>query len=118
MSLIIVNKHNKAQTAKFSLPSTEQILSHNWFYPWNPTVIFAFGFSESISDATTQIVLDGYIARGGINIIVVDWSAYNGVTTADYLLAISNIKVIGGLVGARISSIFARSLILRTHLVG
>jgi len=62
--------------------------------------------------------LDGYVKRGGHNIIVVDWSGYNGVTIADYQVAIENMKVIGGLVGVRIGSTFRNFMTLRFHLVG
>jgi len=62
--------------------------------------------------------LDAYVKRGGHNIIVIDWSAYNGVTIPDYPDAIEEMKVIGGLVGVRIASTFKNFATLRFHLVG
>jgi len=71
-----------------------------------------------MASPTTQLILDAYIKRGGFNILVVDWSAYNGAVQTDYNVALGNMKAIGGLIGGRISSVFTKILIRRMHLVG
>ncbi|KAL7012065.1 hypothetical protein ACKWTF_014610 [Chironomus riparius] len=118
LHLILVNPQNKSQTAAFTLQNLTTIYSNSWFNPTRNTVIYAFGFTKNIDDSLSQTILDAYVKRGGHNIIVIDWSAYNGVTVADYPAAIENMKVIGELVGARIAMTFRNFATLRFHLVG
>ena len=94
------------------------IQSNSWYSQTKYTAIYAFGFTESVSSATTQAILNAYVTRGGNNIIVIDWSAYNGATIDDYPVAIENMKVIGELLGARIAAAFRNFATLRFHLVG
>ena len=70
-----------------------------------------------MASTTTQTILDAYLKRG-INILVIDWSAYSGTTQNDYSVAIGNMKEIGGLIGGRLSSIFGKVMLKRIHLVG
>ncbi|XP_070508831.1 lipase member H-like [Chironomus tepperi] len=118
LHLILINPQNKSQTAFYTLQNLTAINSNSWYSPIRNTVIYSFGFTETINRETTQAIIDAYIKRGEHNIIVIDWSAYNGVTVADYPVAIENMKAIGGLVGARIGSIFRNFATLRFHLVG
>lgn len=119
LHLILVNPQNQSQTAAFTLQNLTSIHSNSWYNPIRNTVIYSFGFAEKVSSPTTQLILDAYVKRGGHNIIVIDWSAYNGVTIPDYYpAAIEEMKVIGRLVGTRIASAFNSYMILKFHLVG
>lgn len=62
-----------------------------------PTIFYCFGYTEKFRAASTQTIVKSYIQRGDHNIIVLDWSSYNG---GSYTLeAIPNMRKIGELLG-------------------
>lgn len=108
-----------SQSASFGFSTISQIPQHNFFDAKLPTVIYCFGFAETISDTTTKSIIKSYSTRGGHNILVIDWSAYNGKKAPDdFLYAISNLKLIGGLVGRRLYIAFGYANLKYFHLVG
>ncbi|XP_070509099.1 phospholipase A1 VesT1.02-like [Chironomus tepperi] len=118
LTLTLVNPVDITQTFAFVYIDTPNILKHPWFNWRLQTLIYAFGFTEDMASNTTQLILEAYIKRGGHNLLVIDWSAYNGKVPNDYQLAVGNMKAVGGLIGSRLSSVFTRIMIRRMHLVG
>ncbi|KAL7012066.1 hypothetical protein ACKWTF_014611 [Chironomus riparius] len=118
LTLTLINPADKAQIFAFTYVDTPKILTHPWFNWRLQTLIYAFGFTESMASVTTQAIIDAYFKRGGFNILIIDWSAYSGTVPNDYNVAVGNMKAVGGLIGGRLSSIFTRAMLRRMHLVG
>lgn len=72
-----------------------------------PTVLFAFGFTEDFKAPSTTAMVGAYLAKGGYNILVLDWSAYN---KGNITVAIKNAQEVGKIVGLKMRGTFAFSI--------
>ena len=57
---------------------TLKLLNHPYYNNDRATMLYGFGYSEKYTSVSTQTIVDSYIERGNHNILVVDWSSYNG----------------------------------------
>lgn len=70
-------------------------------------MLFAFGFAEDFNALSTTAIINAYVTKGGYNIIVLDWSAYNKGNITD---AIKNAQEVGKIVGEKMRGTFAFSI--------
>lgn len=74
-----------------------KLLNHPDFDNNRQSVFYAFGYTEKYSSASTQMIVKSYIEREDHNILVVEWSNYNG---GSYTMeAIPNMKRVGEFLG-------------------
>lgn len=108
--------NNASDTDFISLNATCTLLSHPNFTKEHKTLLYVFGYTEKYLDESVQTIVSAYILRGGYNILVLDWSDFDG---GNYPDAIQNsfgiAKVVAGSLLAMRNSGFNLDLL---HLVG
>jgi predicted alpha/beta-fold hydrolase len=101
----------------FKMNETLKLFHHRDYDNNRPTMLYSFGYTEKYTSMSTQTVVDSYIRRGDHNILVVDWSSYNG---GRYIAnAIVNSYQVGEIVGKVLWRMKSEGFgIEKFHLVG
>lgn len=99
------------------LNETEKLLNHTHYNKNNPTEIYFYGYTESLISNGTIAIVDSYIERGNNNILVLDWSEYNGGIYN--LEAIPNMKRVSDVVAKTLLDMRSKGFDLnKFHLIG
>ncbi|XP_034230619.1 lipase member H-like [Thrips palmi] len=72
-----------------------------------PTVFYAHGYTETPSGDSVHGITTAFIQRGQHNVVLVDWSKYDG---APYTSALENVPGVGKAVGEAIDSLVQQGL--------
>jgi pimeloyl-ACP methyl ester carboxylesterase len=75
-SVRVFLSHSIIRRTEYALKDFPSILNDVYFNKTNPVVIYCHGWTETRNSRSVNTVVDSYLARGGWNVIVVDWSAY------------------------------------------
>lgn len=93
-------------------------LLNNLNYNLNrPTVLYVDGYTSIYSSETTQRIVDAYLERSDHNILVLDWSKYNG---ADYFWdAVPNMYKVAKVVATALIKMEDLEFdVMKFHLIG
>lgn len=111
------HSNNSSKYEAFYFNETSKLLSHPDYDADGPTMLYCYGYTESVQRSSTQTILQAYIARGGYNLLVVEWSNYNDGNY--YFEAIPNSRVVGDRFGKKLWSMKSEGFNLDNfHLVG
>lgn len=82
-----------------------------------PSVVYAYGFTQTYNSNATQRIVEAYIARNDHNILVIDWYNYS---TGDYLLnAVPNTLKVADVMAKALLSLNSSGYPLeKIHVVG
>lgn len=72
---IVVTSVNSLDS--YSLKNFDDFLNSVNYSPKLPTILYSFGWTETLNSQTIQEIMKAYQTRGGFNFIVTDWSAYD-----------------------------------------
>ncbi|KAH9642601.1 hypothetical protein HF086_011194 [Spodoptera exigua] len=71
---LIFSSTNVTSPSSYRIANIKAVLSDPAFDVKKPTVLYAHGYVELLTDDSIRTVVSAYLQRGGYNILVLDWS--------------------------------------------
>ncbi|XP_075984967.1 pancreatic lipase-related protein 2-like [Anticarsia gemmatalis] len=115
---IIIRHYSRNSTSPNSrrIGNIKQLLKEPSFDVNRPTVVYAHGYVEKVTDESVATVVSAYLRVGGYNLLVVDWS---NIAFGNYIVVAKRLPATGEAVGIALSKLLKRGLSLKgLHLVG
>lgn len=104
-------------TVSVPLNQSSILLTNKHFCKSKRTVIYTFGYTEFYASQSVQTVVSAFLTRDDFNILVFDWSLYDG---GNYFLdSLSSVVVAGTLLGQAIVQMSSQGFNIKSfYLVG
>ncbi|CAH0596530.1 unnamed protein product [Chrysodeixis includens] len=107
---------NLTSPRSYRIRNVKALLSDPDFDVNKPTVLYAHGYVELLSDESIQTVISAYLRRGDHNTLLLDWS---NLAFGNYLVIAKTLPTAGVQVGRILRKLVKRGLpIENLHLVG
>jgi hypothetical protein len=116
-------RNNASNVANFTLDKVTDIANHKLYNRLLHTVVYSFGYTETVDGPLVQILIGAFVKNKRYNILIVDFGAYSSSRSGppsipDYLAVIESIKKIGPLVGESLWNAFGSKLTSSFYLIG
>ncbi|XP_022815794.1 pancreatic lipase-related protein 2-like [Spodoptera litura] len=107
---------NVTSPSSYRIANIKAVLSDPAFDVKKPTVLYAHGYVELLTDDSLRTVVSAYLKRGGYNILVLDWS---NLAFGNYVVVAKTLPHVGEFVGKSVYKLVKQGLpVQNLHLVG